>query len=182
MFMKTKILYLTGFMGSGKSTVGPILANTLGWDFFDLDRVIEERAGMKIKDMFEKQGEAYFRSLETKVLEELSRKEELVIALGGGTILKEDNIGIIIQSGKTVYLKTSPESVYKRLKYKRDRPILLALGIEENSKEDLIERIRNMMISREKKYLKADLIIDTEKISVGLTVDKIARLINSGRL
>ena len=66
--MNKKIVYLTGFMASGKSTIGPILANTLGWNFFDLDRLIEEAAGLSVRMIFEENGEDYFRELETETL------------------------------------------------------------------------------------------------------------------
>ncbi|MFZ0454631.1 MAG: shikimate kinase, partial [Ignavibacteriaceae bacterium] len=70
--MNNKIVYLAGFMGAGKSTVGPILANTLGWNYYDLDKVIEERLGKKIKTIFEENGEPFFRQVESEVLKDLS--------------------------------------------------------------------------------------------------------------
>ncbi len=69
--MKNNLVFLTGFMASGKSTIGPILANTLGWDFCDLDRLIEKRAGKSIRNIFKENGEKYFRDLETKTLQEV---------------------------------------------------------------------------------------------------------------
>src|SRR5690606_40072973 len=89
-----QIIYLTGFMGSGKSTIGPILANTLGWDFYDLDRVIENKTGKKVREIFEQDGESFFRSLETETLEELSELDKTIISLGGGTMANAENIKI----------------------------------------------------------------------------------------
>ena len=80
--MDKKIVYLTGFMGSGKSTIGPILANTLGWKFFDLDHVIENKTGMKIKEIFDAYGEDHFRILERKTLLEISENNKIIVALG----------------------------------------------------------------------------------------------------
>src|SRR3970282_713969 len=100
-----QIIYLTGFMGSGKSTIGPILANTLGWDFYDLDRVIEKKTGKKIRQIFEQDGENFFRKIETETLKELSVNNKVIISLGGGTIVSDENIGILKNSGKLIYLK-----------------------------------------------------------------------------
>ena len=75
--MNKNVFYLTGFMGSGKSTIGPILANTMGWEFYDLDRVIEDKAGMTVKEIFEEFGEEHFRNLETETLSDLSIKKQV---------------------------------------------------------------------------------------------------------
>ena len=80
--MKNKIVYLTGFMGSGKSTLGPILANTLGWEFYDLDNVIETNSGMKIKEIFDNYGEDHFRILERKALLQISENDKIVVSSG----------------------------------------------------------------------------------------------------
>jgi len=85
--MRRNIFYLTGFMGSGKSTIGPILANTLGWTFFDLDREIEKRENRKITMIFDEDGKDYFRQKETEILKEISKGENLIISLGGGTLI-----------------------------------------------------------------------------------------------
>ena len=75
--MKNNIVYLTGFMGAGKSTIGPILANTLGWNYYDLDKVIEEKIGKKIKQIFEEEGEIFFRETERDVLTDLLKRRKL---------------------------------------------------------------------------------------------------------
>ncbi len=116
--MNRRIVYLTGFMGSGKSTVGPILANTLGWDFYDLDRVIEEREGLSVRDIFEKKGEEYFRELERKAFLDMSNGDKVIISLGGGTAASQENIDLLKKNGKLVYLKISPEAAYARLRFK----------------------------------------------------------------
>jgi len=176
--MNNKIVYLAGFMGAGKSTVGPILANTLGWNYYDLDKVIEERLGKKIKEIFEDNGEPFFRQVESDTLKELSHSNNVIISLGGGTIVNQNNLKIIKSTGKIIYLKASIDSIYKRVAFKRDRPNLLIDG-EEFSKEKLIQKINNLFNAREKYYNQADLTIDTDKISIGVTVDKLAKIINN---
>ena len=163
-------------MGAGKSTVGPILANTLGWDYFDLDMVIEQQLGKKIKTIFEESGEPYFRQVEHEVLKKLSQNKDAIISLGGGTIASQNNLNIIKGTGKVVYLKASVDSIYKRVAFKRDRPNLLIDG-EEFSKEKLMQKIDSLFRAREKFYNKADITIDTDDISIGVTVDKIAKII-----
>ncbi len=177
--MNKQIIYLTGFMASGKSTIAPILANTLGWDFYDLDREIEKREGLKVARIFKINGEKYFRKKETDTLAEISRGSKLIISLGGGALMSAVNREIVKSSGKLIYLKTSPEIAYSRLRFKRDRPALLFDNEEELKKENFIGRIKELLNQREKYYNEADYIIDTDYEHVGKTVDKIARLIEN---
>lgn len=172
------IIYLTGFMGSGKSTIGPILANTLGWDFFDLDKVIEDKTGKKIREIFEQDGEGHFRRLETGTLREVSNYENVIVSLGGGAVANDENLEILKRTGKIIYLKVSLESVYERLKYKRDRPALIKSESEDVSKKELFDRITKLMDTRAKYYEQADYTIDTDRASVGRTVDKIVKIIS----
>ena len=176
--MKENIIYLTGFMASGKSTIGPILANTLGWNFLDLDNVIEKEAGKSVRSIFEENGEVYFRELETKCLLKLSILEKFVISLGGGTIASEKNLEIIKATGYLVYLETSPEEAYKRLRFKRDRPALLFEGDEEPSKSEFLEKINTILENRKIYYNQADYKINTDSGFVGKTVDKIVSVIH----
>ena len=177
--MKSRVVYLAGFMGAGKSTIGPILANTLGWSFYDLDREIEKAEGKKVRLIFEQEGESYFREKEKTLLKELSNENNVIISLGGGTMLDEDNIRLMKNSGKIFYLRAGLDAIYKRLKYKRDRPALQINGFFPETKEDLLEVIKKLLNDREKFYLLSDHIILTDNIPVGKTVDKIARLISS---
>lgn len=175
--MKKKLIYLAGFMGSGKSTIGPILANTLGWDFYDLDRVIEKREKKKIVQIFEQEGENFFREKETEVLTELSSTDKCIISLGGGTIVSDTNIEIIKKTGKIVYLYTSPVYIYERLKHKRDRPIFKRENSTDVSKEEFLEKITKLMNQRAEYYEQADVKFTTDDKSVGYTVDEIAKYI-----
>lgn len=175
--MKTKIVFLTGFMGSGKSTIGPILANTLGWRFFDLDKVIESIQGKKIVDIFAERGEAGFRLLEREVLQEISKGENIIISLGGGTIADQKNINFMKKKGKIIFLEASNESFYQRLRFKADRPMLRGKNEELLSPDELKKRIEEILNYRKKYYNQADVSLRTEGITIGKTVDAISKLI-----
>ncbi|MEW6655141.1 MAG: shikimate kinase [Bacteroidota bacterium] len=170
-------IFLTGFMTSGKSTVGPILANVLGLDFYDLDKVIESDEGLSVVEIFELKGEKYFREAETRTLRRLLIKDGIVISLGGGTLTNSVNMELLTGAGKTVYLKVSPCNLYKRLKNKTDRPLFRDLVLGENSEELFLERIKELLEKRRAFYEKADLVIDTDNSPIGLTVDHIAKKI-----
>ncbi|MCX7798155.1 MAG: shikimate kinase [Melioribacter sp.] len=175
-------IYLTGFMASGKSTIGPILSNVLGLEFYDLDQEIEEHEKSSIVEIFEKKGEPYFRNVESEILKKIAQKDNIIVSLGGGTITIPQNLELMKNTGKIIYLKVSPEDIYKRLKSKTDRPLFRDLVLKEASKEDFIKRINELLEKREPFYNKADLIIDTDQTPIGITVDtiakKIMRLIN----
>jgi shikimate kinase len=177
--MKNDVIYLAGFMGSGKSTIGPILANTLGWDFYDLDKVIEENEGKRIKEIFATKGENYFRKIERDLLQKISKEQKVIISLGGGTLTNEENLVFLKKNGRIFYLKASEEAIYKRLKYKRDRPSLHINGDFPETKEQLMELINKLLNEREKFYLLSDHIILTDNIPVGKTVDRIAKIIST---
>lgn len=165
-------------MGSGKSTIGPILANTLGWDFYDLDSVIEDKAGKSVKEIFEVYGEEYFRNLETESLVELSTKDKVIVSLGGGTIASDRNIAILKQNGVIIYLKMTPESAMKRLRYKRNRPVLFSDLKENFTSEELLKRITELYEKRKMYYDQSDIIIDTDGVPVGRTIDKLAGIVS----
>lgn len=165
-------------MGSGKSTIGPILANTLGWDFFDLDRVIEKKEGKKVRTIFEEKGEEYFRKIENETLVELSQSSgNTIISLGGGTIVNEENLKILKATGTIIYLKISLDSAFGRLKHKRDRPSLIDENSDDTFNEELKNKIDNMINIRSGYYEQADFEINTDDTSVGRTVDRIVKFI-----
>jgi shikimate kinase len=168
-------IYLTGFMGSGKSTIGPILANTLGYDFVDVDKAIEEQTGQTVKELFQSMGEEYFRVLERDLIRKLLLSDDLVISLGGGTIADTVNFPVIRQSGVLVYLKTDPEQLLKRLHHKTDRPVLVDVAGDRLSEDALRLRIQELYSRREQFYNQADIIITTDEQKVGITVDQIVR-------
>lgn len=175
--MYTDRIYFTGFMTCGKSTIGPILANVLGWNFFDLDLEIIKNEGMSIKEIFDKKGEEYFRQIEGDILFELSKHDKTIISLGGGAITNERNLQTIKSSGKLIYLKITPEVIYYRIKNKLNRPIFYDLVMNEAPKEAFLNKINSLLEEREKYYNQADLVIETGNNEIGVTVDKIAKIL-----
>lgn len=170
-------IYLTGFMTSGKSTLGSILANVLGWNFYDLDQEIEKDERKRVTEIFEINGEPYFREIETNKLKSLSKEKKVVISLGGGTIVSEENVNFITNNGKLIYLKVEPEIIYTRIKKKTDRPLFKEFVLAENSKEDFIIKIKSMLDEREKYYNKANLVFDVDNSPIGITVDRLAKIV-----
>jgi shikimate kinase len=174
--MLKNIYFLTGFMAAGKSTIAPILANTLGWQFYDLDREIEKKASKKIVELFKERGEKYFRQIESETLVEIASGNNLIISLGGGTLLNNENVEFIRTTGKLIYLKSSVTSIFNRLKNKRDRPALFIDG-EFPDDDQLYQKIEKMMNERKLIYEKADVTIDTDVTRVGKSVDILAKII-----
>ena len=121
--------YLIGMMGSGKSTVGKLLAKKLETPFLDLDHYIEVKNNKSINDIFKEKGENYFRQLETNALSEI-KGSKIVVACGGGIILNHENRKKISANGKVIFLKASISSLIKRLLSNKDRPILNDKNIE----------------------------------------------------
>ena len=152
-------LILTGFMGSGKSSVGALLARKLPCRFVDLDSEIVAITGRQINEIFLRDGEAAFRLLESQQLKRvLSECEKVVIATGGGVVIEDQNRRLMRKSGITVNLKVSLEQVMTRLHGCTNRP-LLAGGTAP-------ERIKALMEAREDFYADADIQIDTDGKSV----------------
>jgi shikimate kinase len=162
-------LILVGPMGSGKSAVGRALARDLHRDFFDSDDVIEERTGVDIPFIFEKEGEAGFRDREVRVIADLTDKDGIVLATGGGAIVREENRQRLGARGFVIYLRTSVEQQLKRTSRGRERPLL-------SQSEDPREKLEALMRDREAKYLEiADLVVSTD----GRKVQTVAREILS---
>ena len=120
---------LIGLRGSGKSTVGHLLAERLKWPFFDTDVLIQERAGMSVREVIEKNGEAHFRKIEAEVVRECARHDRAVIATGGGAILDPDNVSALRLNGFVVHLTASPHELWRRVEQDKaseySRPQLL---------------------------------------------------------
>ena len=126
------IFYLIGMMGSGKSSVGKLLANKLQFSIIDIDKEIEKDEKLSIKEIFEKKGENYFREIESKYL--LRKRNSAVVSCGGGIVLNKKNREFLRTSGYTIYLKSSIPTLEKRLLNKNSRPLLN----NDNLKETLI--------------------------------------------
>ena len=142
---ESRHLFLTGFRGTGKSTVGVVLAERLGRPLIDLDQLIEERAGLSIREIFQQGGEPLFRDLESASLEEAVAGPASVISLGGGAILRESNRQRLAQSGVCFWLDADPETIFGRLSGDAStaerRPALTNLGELEEIRE-LLQRRR----------------------------------------
>lgn len=174
---KKNLIYLTGFMGSGKSTIAPILANTLGYSFLDIDDEIERISGKRISEIFSEFGEEYFRELERRVLQDLTAREGCVISLGGGTIANESNLHLIRNSGVLIYLKITKDQIFRRMKYKTNRPLLRSAAGLTLDDAELRGRIEALLRKREPFYEQADVTISTDEHNVGITVDEIVRIL-----
>lgn len=170
-------VYLTGFMGSGKSTIGPILANTIGFDFVDLDRAIEESEGKSVTRVFQEDGEPYFRGVERSMLERLATRPNLVVSLGGGTLSDRTSLATVTSSGILVYIKISTELLVKRLQNRSDRPLLMGSDGNRLSGPELRERIERLAREREPLYARADITIEADERRVGITVDRVVRIL-----
>ena len=168
--MKSNII-ITGFMGTGKSVVAKQLACKLKMEFIDMDRIIEERRGMSIADIFAGHGENYFREQENKLVKELSQKENKVIATGGGTLLSSYNAGMLGQTGEIVCLYADSQTIYNRVNKKNDRPLLKG--------ENVLSEINRLLEERKKVYSNFTIKIDTTNLSVQEVVDKIIALLKS---
>ncbi len=108
-------LFLMGLRGTGKTTVAQLVAERLGWPWFDADAEVEARAGKSIAQIFADEGEAAFRDWESHVVADLSARDQAVLALGGGAILREENRAAIARAGRTVWLTASPETLWRRI-------------------------------------------------------------------
>ena len=179
MDQKKSLIFITGFMGSGKSTIGPILANALGWDFVDIDKDIERKSNQKIIDIFTSQGEQSFRTLEREALRDLVLRNECVVSLGGGTLTTEENFEFIHQNGIIVYLQLSPDTILQRVRHRTDRPMLKDANGNSLEGKELQNRIDGLLEMREQFYSKADIIIPADTLKVGTTVDTIVERVRS---
>lgn len=165
----TRII-LVGFMAAGKSTVGAILAERLGWDFIDFDEEIERRTGYTIPEIFRLEGEPAFRALEAELTHEVTRLERVVLAPGGGWITQPGLLDHFGDETLVVWLRITPdEAVRRALRAPTHRP-LLAGGAP-------LERARLLMHEREPLYRLADVVVDVDGKSAGEVADEIAGLL-----
>ncbi len=154
-------IFLTGYMGSGKSVIGKKLAESLKYSYVDLDEQIEVIEGVRIDDIFNEKGELYFRKLENKILMDvLEETADLVVSLGGGTPCYGDNFEEIKNSGKTIYLKASVQELTERLfPEKLYRPVISHL----ETRELLEEFVRKHLFERAFYYNQSDIIVKVDK-------------------
>jgi len=147
-------IVLIGFMGTGKSSVGKTLARKLGRSFVDVDMWIETSQKRKIKDIFETDGEAYFRTLEKEAIRIISRQTGSVITTGGGVVLDAENRRLLKETGVVIALLAKPETIYERVKNSQHRPLLQGA--------DRLSEIQSLLESRKGFYQEADLFFETD--------------------
>ena len=156
----TQRVFLIGFMGAGKSTIGKYVARDMGWNFIDMDRLFEKEQGCTISQFFAEKGEAAFRQEETKLLSRLAKENMVIVSTGGGTPCSDENIRIMRESGEVIYINVEPEILCKRLSTaKASRPL-----IANKSDEELLSFIQSKLAERDKYYRQATIIVDGDKL------------------
>lgn len=157
---------LVGLPGSGKSTVGRLLARRLQLPFFDSDQVIESRLGCPIRQYFEREGEESFRDVEAEVIDDLTRNPRGVLSTGGGAVLRQANRDNLRERGRVIYLKSTPDDLFRRLRHDRNRPLLQV--------HDPLARLRDLYVIRDPLYREtAHFTIETGRPSVAMLVNMI---------
>ena len=199
--MKDNVI-LTGFMGTGKTSLGKLLATRLGRPFVDIDKKIEDETQLSIPQIFEQFGEAHFRELEKAAVKELSERRGLVIATGGGTVKDEENIRLLKSSGIIICLTTKPEEILNRTARRGERPLLdssetamrnaqcvmrnenpqsLKLTAQSSNSNERLETIKKLLAERKQFYDRADYQVDTTDWSPIQIVDNICRYLRQFR-
>lgn len=164
-------IILIGLMGSGKTTVGKLLAKSLNKDFFDTDHLIETKTGVDVATIFDLEGEEGFRSREANLLSQLKKKHKLIIATGGGIILRNENRKILRELGTIIYLKAYPTDLKGRLKNDTARPLIQNVNL--SIKLDKLFEERNPIYES-----LADIVIHTKNKKIVEIINEIMELIN----
>ena len=159
-------LALIGFMGTGKTSVGRLVADQLGFEFLDTDELIQVRTGRTIADIFAKEGEPAFRQLERQVVQELSTREKTVIATGGGLPTNAENLAALKSFALVICLWASAEKIWERVRNQSHRPLL--------HDADPQKKIRDLLAVRKPFYHQADVLINTDQRSVREAAQQIA--------
>lgn len=158
-------LALVGFMGTGKTSVGRLVADQLRFSFLDTDQLIEERAGKSIRDIFAQDGEAAFREHERSMVAELSAQKNTVIATGGGLAVNEENLASLKRHALVVCLWASPETIWERVRNQTHRPLL--------NDPDPLAKIRQLLTDRLPYYRQADVLMNTSVRSLNEVVQQV---------
>lgn len=152
---------LTGFMGTGKSTIGRVLSRETGLKLIDLDELIEKDAGMAVKDIFRERGEGWFRDVESGLIKRLTRGEfgsGVIVSTGGGAVVRKENREALRSWGTIVCLSSTVDEILKRVENRDDRPLLNA-----GEKREAVERL---LKEREEAYRDCDLVVDTASVTL----------------
>ena len=164
-----KNIILVGFMGSGKTTIAIELSHRLNMRYVSTDDMIEKREKCTINEIFTKKGEEYFRDVEAAAVREACSMENVIIDLGGGAVIRDENWESVKASGLSICLTADENAIMERTKKYKHRPLL--------NVEDPKQKIRNLMLKRAHFYAKADHCIDTGKLTVKQVVEKIVGII-----
>jgi shikimate kinase len=163
---KPKKVFLVGPMGAGKTTIGRQLANTLGWTFIDSDHEITARTGVNIPIIFDVEGEEGFRRREKAIIEELTERDNIVLATGGGVVLDPENRQCLSRRGVVVYLHASAEHLFRRTARDRNRPLLQT----ENPRQ----KIKELLQQRDPLYREvADIVLETAEGNIRSVVRRL---------
>lgn len=163
-------IFLVGLMGAGKTSVGRTLARRLDMEFFDADTEIERITGVKIPVIFEIEGESGFRAREEKMIEHLSAMQGIVLATGGGAVISDTNRQFLKSRGRVIYLRATPEDLWRRTRRDRNRPLLQTA--------DPLGKLRTLHDQRDPLYREvADLIVDTGSQSVAHLTSRIQQML-----
>lgn len=160
-------IVLVGFMGTGKSTVGRVIAQKLGFHFIDTDDVIEQTSKAKIFDIFAEHGEVYFRDLESQAVKSVALMKNQVVATGGGVVLRSSNIDLLRTGGPIFCLNATPKAIWDRVRSSRSRPLLRG--------PNPLKKIETLLDKRAPYYALADHQIET----TGVSIDRVANEIIS---
>lgn len=158
-------IFLVGFMGAGKTTVGRILAGLTGFKYLDADRLLEQNAGTTISNIFAEKGEDYFRDLETETLELIASREGQIVSTGGGAVQRDRNWAAMSGNGVSVYLKAEVETIWDRIKDDTTRPLLQV--------ENPLDTARELLDKRTPMYERADIVVETDRLLPAQVAEKI---------
>ena len=168
---RSRRVFLVGPMGAGKTTIGRLLAQHLELDFLDTDQEIERRTGADIPWIFDVEGEAGFRDREQRVIEDLTTRDGIVLATGGGAVLRQENRSALANRGEVIYLHASLEQQLKRTERDRNRPLLQV--------EDPESRLRELMAERDPLYREiADHVIETDGLAARTVAKQLCRVLS----
>jgi shikimate kinase len=174
MMTKNHVIYIIGFMGSGKSTAGKKLASLLGWTFIDLDKNIESYTGKTIPEIFSQNGEEYFREIEALLLRKIESHTDTIISTGGGTPCHSGNMDFMLNTGLTIYLKLTPDQLKSRLlKSKGERPLIKDL--EPHNLKPFIEK---KLADREAWYDRSEITIEGIDLDINLLLSAVRSKLN----
>ena len=159
-------IMLIGFMGSGKSTIAKYLSHILEMQDLETDEFIVKREDMTINEIFQRKGEEYFRRCENNALRELETRQGIIISCGGGMPMKDENVELMKKNGKIVLLTASAETIYERVKYSNERPLL-------NGNMN-VEYIKDLMEKRKDRYESiADIVVDTNNKPIHVIAEEV---------